>query len=76
MLIYCSKCLDGKVSASESVQRVSGWCEDIRRKRNGRPGADFLKHRREVRVSPLQLFKCPKGNPGGTAEMFFRPESL
>ncbi len=40
---------------------------------NGRPGADFLKNRRERRVSPLQLPKCPDylGNPGGTAETVF-----
>ena len=40
---------------SKPVQRVSGWCEDIWEDADGRPGADFLKDCKEVRVSPLQL---------------------
>ena len=55
MLVYCSKCLDGEVSLPQLLQRVSGWCEDTEEEENGRPGADFLKDCKEVRVSPLQL---------------------
>ena len=56
-------------------QRVRGGCERILAETDGRPGVDCLNRSRAVRVSPIQLFECPQGNSGGTAEKSFRPES-
>jgi hypothetical protein len=45
--------MDGEVPLLISFQRVPGWCEGIGSKADGRPGADFLKFSRKVRVGPL-----------------------
>ena len=70
MVFYAHRAKKGRFCL-RPVQRVPGWCEGIWADADGRPGAVFLKDSRGDRVCPLQHFECPKGNSGGTAEMYF-----